>query len=94
VRQIYFIYLFAAVIDTASNMNAFRLSISSWRDAVFLWHHYCADHVLQLIAVKAYSGEVDQSIIHHIGEDDEGADTSISSVKKHVLWFLFFILLV
>jgi hypothetical protein len=72
----------AAVTDTASNMNAFGVSISSWREAVFLRHHYCADHVLQLTAVKAYSGEVDQSIIRHVGEDDEGEDTSISSVKK------------
>jgi Sec-independent protein translocase protein TatA len=63
-------------------MNAFGVSISSWREAVFLRHHYCADHVLQLTAVKAYSGEVDQSIIRHVGEDDEGEDTSISSVKK------------
>jgi len=43
----------AAVTDTASNMNSFGRSISSWRDATLLRHHYCADHVLQLTAVNS-----------------------------------------
>lgn len=73
---------FAAVTDTASNMNAFGASISSWREAVFLRHHYCADHVLQLTAVKAYSGDVERVIIYNDVEDVEGEDNSISSVKK------------
>jgi hypothetical protein len=33
---------------------------------------------------------VDQSIIRHIGEDDEGEDTSISSVKKSTCFGFFF----
>lgn len=69
----------AAVTDTASNMNAFGVSISSWRDAGLLRHHYCADHVLQLTAVKAYSADIE--VPNDIGAEDE-VDTSISSVKK------------
>jgi hypothetical protein len=69
----------AAVTDTALNMNAFGVSISSWRDARLLRHHYCADHVLQLTAVKAYSADIEVPN-DFVPEDD--VDTSISSVKK------------
>jgi hypothetical protein len=69
----------AAVTNTASNMNAFGISISSWRDIGLLRHHYCADHVLQFTAVKAYSVNIE--VPNDIVPEDE-VDTSISSVKK------------
>ncbi len=82
---------FADVTDTASNMNAVGVSIPSWREAVFLWHHYCADHVLQLTVVKAYSGEVEQSIIHDDDDDDDEVRMHLFLVLgKHVLCFLSF----
>jgi hypothetical protein len=69
----------AAVTDTASNMNAFGVSISSWRDAGLLQHYYCADHVLQLTAVKANSADIE--VPNDIVPEDD-VDTSISSMKK------------
>lgn len=68
-------HLVAVVTDTASNMNAFGVSVASWPGASFLRHHYCADHVLQLTAVKAFSGDV-------VVTTDDDEDTSLLSVKK------------
>ncbi len=42
---------------------------------------YCADHVLQLTVVKAYSSEVVQYIINHDGKK-ESEDTIISIHKN------------
>jgi hypothetical protein len=51
-------HLFCSGTDTASNMNAFGISVLSWPNSPFIRHHYCADHVLQLTAVKAFTGEI------------------------------------
>ena len=48
-------YFMAAVIDSASNMNAFGRTIEGWR-AKHLRHHYCVDHVFKLAAIIAFSG--------------------------------------
>lgn len=72
----------AAVTDTASNMNSFGRSISSWRDATLLRHHYCADHVLQLTAVKAYSGDIGRELHQPAVDNIEDRDSSILSVKR------------
>jgi hypothetical protein len=46
-----------AVTDSASNMNAFGRTLESWR-AKHLRHHYCVDHIFQLTALIAFSGDV------------------------------------
>jgi len=65
---------FACVTDSASNMNSFGQKIVSWDDAPFLRHYYCADHVLQLTAVLAFSGNV--------AAESEDGDTSVSVIRK------------
>jgi hypothetical protein len=50
--------LMCCVTDTVSNMNLFGDKIQGWNDVKYLRHHYCADHVLQLTVVKAYSGNI------------------------------------
>ena len=60
-------------------MNSFGISVSSWPTAPFIRHHYCADHVLQLTAIKAYSGDIQDAVPHPV--DDE-QDTTISAIKK------------
>jgi hypothetical protein len=61
-------------------MNAFGERILQWDDAIYLRHHYCVDHVLQLTAVKAYNGEVRRDIFDL--EEHEGEDNSVSVIKK------------
>ena len=63
-------------------MNAFGERILRWNEASFLRHHYCADHVLQLTAIKAYSGDVSERQPLIFDEEDEGEDTSVSVLKK------------
>ena len=63
-------------------MNAFGERILNWNEASFLRHHYCADHVLQLTAIKAYSGDVSDRVPQILDEEDEGEDTSVSVLKK------------
>jgi hypothetical protein len=43
-------------------MHDFGERILRWNEAPFLRHHYCADHVLQLTTVKAYSGDVSERV--------------------------------
>ena len=74
-------FFFSAVTDTASNMNAFGERILQWNEATFLRHHYCADHVLQLTAVKAFSGDVSERV-SCLDEEDEDEDTSVFVLKK------------
>lgn len=62
----------ALVTDTASNMNSLgRLLETRYAHTA---HHYCADHNLQLTAVKAFSGY----IVNYNGEvaqnGDDGAE--------------------
>jgi len=66
-------YFMAAVTDSASNMNAFGRTIEGWR-AKHLRHHYCVDHVFQLTAIIAFSGNA--SLVNY----DE--DTSVGCLKK------------
>ena len=73
-------FFLCAVTDTASNMNAFGERILQWEDSTLLRHHYCVDHVLQLTAVKAYSGEVERGALNL--EDEEGEDNSVTVIKK------------
>ena len=67
-------YLMCCVADTTSNMNLFGEKIQGWNDVKYLRHYYCADHVLQLTAVKAYSRNITLSM------DNE--DNSISAIRK------------
>ena len=71
-------HLFCCVTDTASNMNAFGISVSSWPNCPFVRHHYCADHVLQLTAVKAFSGDIHEIVPHVYGD----TDNTIVAVRK------------
>jgi len=75
-------YLFCCVTDTASNMNAFGISVLSWPNSPFIRHHYCADHVLQLTAVKAFSGEIQLTVPHVYGDHD---NTVLAMKKARVL---------
>ena len=75
-------HLFSCVTDTASNMNAFGMSVSSWPNCPFVRHHYCADHVLQLTAVKAYTGEIQLTVPFVYGDHD---NTIIAVRKARVL---------
>jgi hypothetical protein len=52
--------LFSIVTDTASNMNSLGEKIMGWNEGSFVRHHYCADHILQLTAVKAFSGDISE----------------------------------
>jgi hypothetical protein len=72
-------HLISCVTDTAANMNSFGASVSSWIDCHFIRHHYCADHLLQLTALKCYSGDIDATVT--IDEDGE-EDRTVSSLKK------------
>jgi hypothetical protein len=69
-------FFFSIVTDTASNMNSLGEKVLSWNGEgeSLLRHHYCADHVLQLTAVKAFSGDVAGGI--------QGEDNSVSVLKK------------
>jgi hypothetical protein len=48
----------SCITDSASNMNSFGEKIDKWIDAPILRHYYCADHIFQLTAVYAYSGNI------------------------------------
>jgi hypothetical protein len=63
-------HLFCCVTDTASNMNGFGISVSCWPNCPFIRHHYCADHVLQLTAVKAFTGDINSTVPHVYGDYD------------------------
>jgi hypothetical protein len=48
--------LFIAIVtDSAANMNLVGKQIERW-NAKYVRHHYCVDHVLQLTALIAFSG--------------------------------------
>ncbi len=72
-------HLISCVTDTAANMNSFGASVSTWVNCHLIRHHYCADHLLQLTAVKCYSGDIDATVT--IDEDGE-EDRTVSSLKK------------
>jgi hypothetical protein len=55
-------YFICCVTDTASYITLFGQKLQVWNDANHLRHHYCADHVLQLTAVKAYSGNINLNV--------------------------------
>jgi hypothetical protein len=78
--------LICCVTDTAANMNAFGTSISSWQQCPFVKHHYCADHLLQLTAVKCYSGTIDEILCNH-GDDDDGTISSLKKARALVSYF-------
>jgi len=63
------------VTDSASNMNYLGERMEAWRDAPYLRHHYCADHILQRTAVLAFSGNIPSP-------DPEDPDISVSAVRK------------
>jgi hypothetical protein len=39
-------------------MNSFGEKTDKWKDSPILRHFYCADHIFQLTAVHAYSGNI------------------------------------
>jgi hypothetical protein len=57
-------------------MNSLGENVLSWNGEgeTLLRHHYCANHVLQLTAVKAFSGDVAGGV--------QGEDNSVSVLKK------------
>lgn len=78
-------HLICCVTDTAANMNAFGTSISSWQHCPFVKHHYCADHVLQLTAIKCYSGTIDETLRER--GDDDGTVSSLKKARALVSYF-------
>ena len=63
----------AIVTDSAANMNAFGKRIERW-GTKYARHHYCVDHVLQLTALIAFSGNFTAQ------NDDE--DNSVACLRK------------
>jgi len=66
-------YFMAAVTDSTSNMNAFGRTNKGWH-AKHLRHHYCVDHVFQLTAIIAFSGNANL--------DNYDEHTSVGCLKK------------
>jgi hypothetical protein len=66
-------FFVAAVTDSAANMNAFGVTIEGWK-AKYLRHHYCVDHIFQLTAVIAFSGNATL--------ENYDQDTSVGCLKK------------
>ena len=62
------------ITDSASNMTSFGRKLEGWNDAPLVRHYYCADHILQLTAVLAFSGNVSLEGI------DE--DSSVGVIRK------------
>jgi hypothetical protein len=74
--------LFSIVTDTASNMNSLGEKIMGWNEGSFVRHHYCADHILQLTAVKAFSGDISEGRPQNRARQDPGEDNSVTVLKK------------
>ena len=66
-------YFVSCITDSASNMNSLGGLLDNWNNAPILRHYYCSDHILQLTAVHAYSGNV------RLGD---GHDVSVGVIKK------------
>jgi hypothetical protein len=66
-------FILSCITDSASNMISLGAMLGRWRDAPHLRHYYCSDHILQLTAVQAYSGNV---------TIDVGNDNSVAVIKK------------
>jgi hypothetical protein len=48
-------FFMSAATDSAPKMSTFGRTIEGWH-AKLLWHHYCVNHVFQLTAIIAFSG--------------------------------------
>jgi hypothetical protein len=66
-------FFVCCVTDSASNMNSLGEMLDGWADAPHLRHYYCADHILQLTAVLAYSGNI---------QINDNGDSSASCIRK------------
>jgi hypothetical protein len=49
--------------------------LDNWQNAPILHHYYCSDHILQLTAVHAFSGNVTLG---------DGHDNSVGVIKKAI----------
>jgi len=67
-------FFIGIVTDTAANMNSLGREIEEEWDTKHARHVYCTDHILQLTAVKAFSGDV---AVANYAED-----TSLGCLKK------------
>jgi hypothetical protein len=69
----------ALVTDTASNMNCLgRLLETRYTRTA---HHYCADHNLQLTAVKAFTGDI-ENYDGEVAQDRDGIESTFSALKR------------
>jgi hypothetical protein len=68
-------FFVCSMTDTAPNMNLFGEYLDGWENAPALRSMYCADHVLQLTAHLAYSGNI------AIPDNDDDAENA-SAVRK------------
>ena len=69
-------FFVCSVTDTASNMNSFGEILDGWEHAPILRSMYCADHVLQLTARLAYSGNIT------IPDSDDDEENAVAAVRK------------
>ena len=67
-------FFIGIVTDTAANMNSLGREIEERWDTKYARHVYCTDHILQLTAVIAFSGDV---AVENFAED-----TSVGCLKK------------
>ena len=66
-------YFVSCITDSASNMNSLGGLLDNWQNAPILRHYYCSDHILQLTAVHAFSGNITLG---------DGHDNSVGVIKK------------
>ncbi len=66
-------YFVNCITDSASNMNSLGGLLDNWQNAPIPRHYYCSDHILQLTAVHAFSGNVTLG---------NGHDNSVAGIKE------------
>ena len=67
------------VTDTARNMNCLgRLLETRYACTA---HHYCADHNLQLTAVEAFTGDI-ENYDREVAQDGDGIECTFSALKR------------
>jgi hypothetical protein len=69
----------ALVTDTAGNMNCLGRLLEKWYACIA--HHYCADHNLQLMAVKAIARDI-KNYDEEVAQDGDGIECTFSALKR------------
>jgi hypothetical protein len=53
-----------------------------WNEGSLVRHHYCADHILQLTAVRALSGDIAEGRPQNCARQDPGEENSVTVLKN------------